>query len=238
MSKKAFFATAIGVISFLSASSFAQDSTEEELDVHTLARVIFPAEQAKKIVSYRPDKSIVSGAPWPSVTLLSQPEEIVSGVCRQETYHVDLPLGRGTHPSTVESAIVQWTDIAIADSCASLDPKSQFARIQPRGTDPMLAARELVWLRRAVQEKGSDRPKFLFKCVSDITPSGCGRKPAEVFANLSFEKLFLIEKMGLNSWDFIFSIYNKGGPIWIVSVTGMKGPNPTVTMKESIPAPF
>lgn len=238
MSKRTFFAAAVCGLSSLPVSIAAQEGAVEKLDAYTLARVILPADQAKNIVAYRLNASLTSGARAPSVVLLSRPEQVVSGVCRQETYHVDLPLGRGTHPSMVQSAIVQWTDIAIADSCETLDPNARFARIQPQATEPIQAARGLEWLKHAVQGKGSAKPKFTLKCASNLTPNGCTGKPEQVFSNLSFGKLFLIEKANSNTWNYIFAIYDPGGPIWKVSVADMQGPNPTITMTESVPAPF
>lgn len=212
----------------------ASEASVEQFDPHTLARALFPPEEAATIVSLKVNRPIVHGSPIPSVVLFSRPQPAGSNICRRERYHVSLPLNK----EAVSSWTTRWHEIAVSASCDAAADKN-FARVVPINLPPAEAVEALAWLNAAVSSRASlSEKKLSLTCQNRADTEECSKNPYQAFSSIKIENVFIIEKIGSGSWEFsVHSSKNKPS-VWVINATGIGKEITTIKMEKIIPSPF
>jgi hypothetical protein len=231
MRYQALLAPVLFVLAALPQAAFAEEVPAEQFDAHTLARALFPPEQAATIVALKVNPAVFPTQPAPGVWLFSKPVAIRPGVCHRESYYVRLPLGS----NVPESWAIRGDQLAVGTACDAVGI-DDFAQV-PQEVPPAEAAEALDWLQKAVAElPAALKRKGALVCVPGR--ADCEAKPRPAFAALPLANLFIIKKVGPDSWDFTLSTGRPGSMVWIVVASGLKSEAPKVTIDRVIPAPF
>lgn len=208
----------------------AQEAPLEQFDAHTLARAIFPTDQASTIVSLEVVRPAVGGQSVRSVVLFSQPVPVGQGVCNRQTYSVRLPLDRDVPTSW----ITRWNELAVSAEC-NAKPAPEFAQLHPMDANVQDAARALASFKSIAH---SPPPKLDLVCVDETMTAECARDARKTLAGLSFDNLFVVKRTGIDSWEFTLSIERTGGPVWTVAMSDASTNRPAIKMTLTIPPPF
>jgi hypothetical protein len=228
----------------ISGGGQAEDSLRQTLadsDTAALARVALPNGADVVRHDIRPahpmDPPAPPGATAPvEVRFYTAPQPTGDGVCGREVFHVSMSRATDGGLAAADTPL-ERSQVRLDPACASAGEK-RFAWINP-GMDQAQAAGGLSRLKQAQDQAAGHRHTGLkIRCLSEVQTFRCPTDTTALFAELPLDGAYLIEndrdrpgviRIGATEGE-------PGGVFWDIRLD--ETPEPTLTLRRAIPAPF